>query len=136
MNTPMVFENQILFQVLVTQFGAQSMENIGEIWYFLVPFLTKRGPYCVLVLVSSNIEVLLFNGIHKGIPGGGEKKYCIFLCGPFLRVRITPVLNMGDGLEECKSNIFPIEKIMDQKIFFKQIQPFIYNIRIYQSFKF
>jgi hypothetical protein len=42
---------------------------------------------------------------------------------------------MGDGLEECKSNLFPIVKIVDRKIPFQQIQPFIYNIYIYQSFK-
>jgi len=44
-------------------------------------------------------------------------------------------INMVDGLEELKSNIFPIRKIMDRKIPFDHIQPFIYNIRIYQSFK-
>jgi hypothetical protein len=79
--------------------------------------------------------VLLFNGIPKGISGGGSHKYCRFLCGPFLRVRILPVLNMGDDLEECKSNLFPIGKIVDRKIPFEKIQPFIYNIYIYQSLK-
>jgi hypothetical protein len=111
------------------------MENIGEIWYYLVPFLTQRGPSYVLVLAASNNVVLFFNGIPEGIPGGGDRKYCRFLCGPLLRVRIPLVLNMGDDLEECKSNLFPIEKIMDRKIPFEQIQPFIYNIRIYHSFK-
>jgi hypothetical protein len=50
---------------------------------------------------------------------------------PLLRVCIPLVLNMGDGLEECKSNIFPIRKIVDKKIPFEQIQPFIYNIHIF-----
>jgi hypothetical protein len=135
MQTVMVFEHQMSFRVFDTQFGVHGMENIGEIWYCLVPFLMQGGPYCVLVLVASNMVVLFFNGIPEGIPCGGDHKYCRFLYGPLLRVSIPPVLNMGDDLEECKSNIFPIEKIVDRKIPFKQIQPFIYNICIYQSFK-
>jgi hypothetical protein len=123
-------------KVFDTQFGAQGIENIGEIWYFMVPFLTQRGASCVLVLVASNMEVLLFNGIPKGIPCGGDRKYCRFLYGPFLRVSITPFLNMGDGLEEGKINLLPVEKIMDRKIPFEQIQPFIYSICILISHSF
>jgi hypothetical protein len=93
------------------------------------------GPYCVLVLVASNVVVLFFNGIPEGIPYGDDHKYCRFLYGPFLRVSIPPVLNMADELEERKSNIFLVEKIMDRKIPFEQIQPFTYDIRIYQSLK-
>jgi hypothetical protein len=44
--------------------------------------------------------VLFFNGIPEGIPRGVDRKYFIFLYGPFLRVSIPPVLNMGDDLEE------------------------------------
>jgi hypothetical protein len=135
MHTTMVFEHQMSFRVFDTQFCAQGMENIGEICYCLVPFLTHCGPSCVVVLVASNRVVLLFNGIHEGIPCGRDCKYFIFLCGPFLRVSIPQVLNMGDDLEECKSNLFPIRKIVDQIIPFEQIHPFIYNICIYQSFK-
>jgi hypothetical protein len=36
----MVFKHQMMLRVFDTQFGAQGMENIGEIWYCLVPFLT------------------------------------------------------------------------------------------------
>lgn len=86
------------------------MENIREKWECLVPFLMQRGPSCVLVLVASNRLILLFNGMPEGIPCGGEHKYCIFLYGPFLKVSIPLVLNMGDGLEECKSNLFPVKK--------------------------
>jgi hypothetical protein len=71
---------------------------------------------------------LFFNGIPEGIPCGGEHKYCRFLYGPLLRVSIPLVLNMGDGLEECKINIFPVGKIVDRKIPFEEIHPFIYNI--------
>jgi hypothetical protein len=121
-------------RVFDTQFCVQIMENIAELWYFLVPFFTQRGLSCVLVLVASNRVVLFFNRILEEILGGGDHKYCIFLYRPLLRVRIPLVLNTGDGLEECKSNLFPIGKILDQKIAFEQIQPFIYSIHIYQSF--
>jgi hypothetical protein len=132
-----VFEHQMSFRVFDNQFGVHGMKNIGEIWYYLVPnFLMQGGPSCVVVLVvDSNRVVLLFNGIPEGIPCGGNKKYCRFLYVPLLRVSIPPVLNMGDGLEECKSNIFPIGKIVDLKIPFEKIHPFIYMICIYQSFK-
>jgi hypothetical protein len=110
-----LFEHQVSFRIFDTQFCAQAMENIGEIWYFLVPFLIQGGPSGVLFLVSSNMEVLFFNCIPEGIPCGEDRKYCRFLCGPFLRVSIALVLNMGDDLEECKSNFFPIGKLWTKK---------------------
>jgi hypothetical protein len=76
------------------------MENIVEIWYCLVPFLTWGGPSGVLVLVASKKVVLFFNDILEGIPCRGHHKYCRFLYDPLLRVSILPVLNMGDDLEE------------------------------------
>jgi len=88
------------FRVFDTQFGVQGMENIGEIWYFMVYFLTQGGPSCVLVLVASNRVALLFNTILEGIQFGGDHKYRRFLYFPFLRVSIPPILNMGDNLEE------------------------------------
>jgi hypothetical protein len=62
---------------------------------------------------------MFFNDIHEGIPCGHDHKYCRFLYGHLLRVSIPPVLNMGDNLEEYKSNIFPIRKIVDRKIPFE-----------------
>jgi hypothetical protein len=59
MQTVVVFEHQMSFRVFDTQFGAQGMENIGEIWYCMVPFLTQGGPSCVLVLVASNRVVFV-----------------------------------------------------------------------------
>jgi hypothetical protein len=72
MQTTAIYEHQISLRVFDTQFGAQSMENIGEIWYCLVPFLMQRGPYCVLVPVASNRVVLFFNSIPKGNLGSGD----------------------------------------------------------------
>jgi hypothetical protein len=54
MQTSTVFEKQMLLTIFDTQFGTQGMENIGEIWYYLVPFLTQGGPSRVLVLIASN----------------------------------------------------------------------------------
>jgi hypothetical protein len=113
MKTTVVFEHEMSLSVFDTQFGAQGMENIGEIWYSLVPFLTLDGPSSVLVLVASKRVLLFSNGIPEGIPCRGNHKYCRFLYGPFPRVGIPPDLNMGNDLEECKSNIFPIKKIVD-----------------------
>jgi hypothetical protein len=115
MQTIMVLDHHMSLRVLDTQLSAQGMETIGEIRYFLVPFLTRGGPFSVLDLVASNGIVLFFNGIQEGIPCWGNHKYCIFLYGPLLRVSVPPVLNMGDGLEDYKSNLFPIEKIVDRK---------------------
>jgi hypothetical protein len=39
MQTVAVFEHQMILRFVDTQLGAQGMENIGEIWYCLVPFL-------------------------------------------------------------------------------------------------
>jgi len=80
-----------------------------------VHFLTWGGPSSVLVPVASNKVVLFFNGILKGIPRRGNHKYCRFLYGPFLRVSVPPVFNMGDYLEEWKSNILPIGKLWTKK---------------------
>jgi hypothetical protein len=62
-----IFEYQMSLRFFDTQFGAQGIENIGEIWYGLVPFLTQGGPSCVLVLIDSNMVLLFFNGIPEGI---------------------------------------------------------------------
>ena len=62
-------------------------------------------------------------------------KYCIFLYGPF-KLSVPLVLNMGDDLEECKSNLFSILKVMERKIPFQYIQPLVYNIYIYINFKY
>jgi hypothetical protein len=86
MKTTTVFEHQMMLRVFDTQFGVQGMENIGEIWYCLVPFLMQGGPSGVLVLIASNMVVLFFNGIPEGIPCRGHQKYCRFLYDPLLRV--------------------------------------------------
>jgi hypothetical protein len=76
----------------------------------------QGGPSGILVLVASNRVVLFFNGIPEGIPCRGHHKYCRFLYGPFLRVSIPPVLNMGDMTLRSAKVIFSLlEKLWTEK---------------------
>jgi hypothetical protein len=43
---------------------------------------------------------------------------------------------MGNGFEERKSNIFSIQKVMARKIPFQYIQPLVYTICVYLTFKY
>jgi hypothetical protein len=135
MNIVEVIHHQISFRLLYTQLIVQSMEYIFGIWYYLFPFLLQCGPYCILVIVVSNRVVFFLDNIPKRIRSGGDDRYCRFISGPFLTVSFPPILNMGDKLKCLKSNIFSIEKVMDRKITFYNIKPFIYNICIYLAFK-
>jgi hypothetical protein len=47
-----------------------------------------------------------------------------------------PILDMGNGFEELKSDIFSIQEVIDREIPFYHIQPFIYNICVYMTFKY
>jgi hypothetical protein len=79
----------------------------------------------VLVIVAYNRVILFLNIIPERTPSGYEYKQCGFLCGLFLRVSIPLILDMGVKLKEKKCDIFSIENIMDRKIHFEQIRPFI-----------
>ena len=105
----------MFLRVFDTQFGAQGMENIGEFWYCLVPFLMQGGPSGVLVLITSNKVVFLFNGVPEGIPCRGNHKYCRFLYDPLLRVSIPLVLNMGMTLRSAKVIFSLLEKLWTEK---------------------
>jgi len=103
------------FKVFYTHIGVQGKEDICELWYYLVPFLPQHGPFCILVIVASNREILFLNSIPKRTPSGYEWKKCGFLHGLFLILSIPPILDMGDNLKEHKGDVFSIEKIMDKK---------------------
>jgi hypothetical protein len=62
------------FQVFDARLGAQSMEDICELWYCLVPFLSKCGPFRILVIVFSNKVVLFLNSIPEIILSRCEQK--------------------------------------------------------------
>jgi hypothetical protein len=89
----------MFFSVLDTKLGVQGMEDICEIWYCLVPFLSQCGPSRILIIIHSNRVVFFLNKIPERIPSGGDHKYCRFLSCPYLIVSFPPILNMGDNLE-------------------------------------
>jgi fucose permease len=62
--------------------------------------------------------VLFFDHIHKKIPSGLNPIYSIFLCGTFLPISFPPIFYMGEILEECEGDIFPIRKILNREITF------------------
>jgi hypothetical protein len=43
---------------------------------------------------------------------------------------------LHNDFEECKSNLFSIREVMDREIPFYKIQPFVYNICVYLTFKY
>jgi hypothetical protein len=111
----MVFEHQMSFRIFDTQLGVQCMEYICELWHYLVPFLSQCGPSHVMVIVASNRVVLFLNTIPEIIPSWVTANIG-FLSGLFLTKSLPPILDMGDGLKDCKGNIFSFGKIMDRKI--------------------
>jgi hypothetical protein len=61
---------------------------------------------------------LFLDRIHKKIPSGLDPIYSIFLCGTFLLVSFPPMFDMGESLEECEGDIFPVRKILNREITF------------------
>jgi hypothetical protein len=74
MQTTMVLENHMSLRIFDTQLGAQGMEDICELWHYLVPFLPQCGPFCIQVIITSNRVVLFLNKILEGIPGECDYK--------------------------------------------------------------
>ena len=56
------------FDVLDTQLGVQGMEDICEIWHYLVSFLPECGPFGIQVVITSDRVVLFLNSIPEGFP--------------------------------------------------------------------
>jgi hypothetical protein len=61
---------------------------------------------------------LFFDCIHKEIPSGIGPIYSRFLCGTLLPVSFPPMFDMGESLEECEGDIFPVEKMLNIEITF------------------
>jgi hypothetical protein len=91
----------------------QGVEDIGELWHCMVPFLPQCGPSHVLVLIVFYRVIFPLKSIHKTFPSGFGPKHFIFFCGGFLTVRISPIFEMGDNLKEGGSDILSIGKIID-----------------------
>jgi hypothetical protein len=62
--------------------------------------------------------VLFLDRIHKKIPSGLNPIYSRFLCRTFLLVSFPPMFDMGESLEECKGDLFPVRKIVNREITF------------------
>jgi hypothetical protein len=51
-------------------------------------------------------------------PKWDDPIYSKFLCGTMLLVSFPPFFDMGESLEECKGDIFPVGKIVNREITF------------------
>jgi hypothetical protein len=61
-------------QIFDTQLGAQGMEDIWEIWHWLISLLPQCGPFGIQVIITSERVVLFLNSIPEGFPGGHDCK--------------------------------------------------------------
>jgi hypothetical protein len=107
-----------MLRVFYNHLGAQGMESICELQHCLVILLMWCGPYHVSVFIVINKVVLFLDHIHKKITIGVGPIYSIFLCRTFLPVSFSPMFEMGESLEECEGDIFPVEKIVNREITF------------------
>jgi hypothetical protein len=114
----MIFQNQMSLEVLDTHLGVQGIEIICEIRHRLALLLMQCGPSHVPVFIVINRIVLSFDRIHTKIISGLDPIYSRFLCGTFLPVSLPPMFDMGESLEECEDDIFPIGKILSRGITF------------------
>jgi hypothetical protein len=114
----MVFQNQMSLGVFDTWLGAQGMESICELRHCLALLVSQCGPSRLPVFIFINRVVLFLDRIHKNIPSGLSPIYSRFLCGTFLLVSFPPMFDMGDILEECEGDLFPVEKIVNKEITF------------------
>jgi hypothetical protein len=61
-------------RIFDTYLGAQGMEDICELWHFLVSFLPQCGPFYIHVVISSDRVVLFLNSIPEGLLGDHDCK--------------------------------------------------------------
>jgi hypothetical protein len=61
---------------------------------------------------------LFLDCIHKKIPSGLGPIYSRFLGGTLLPVSFPPMFDMGESLEECEGDLFPVEKIVNREVTF------------------
>jgi hypothetical protein len=64
----------MLLRIFDTQIGAQGMEDICELWNYLVTFLPQCGPFCIQIVINSDRVVLFLDSITKGFPGDRDCK--------------------------------------------------------------
>jgi hypothetical protein len=80
--------------------------------------LLQCGPSLVLAFIVINMVVLSLDCIHKKIPSGLDPIYSILLYGNLIPISFPPMFDMGESLEECEGDLFPVEKIVNREITF------------------
>jgi len=74
MHITVVLEHQMSLGIFDAHIGAQCMEDIFELWHYLVPFMSQCGPFCIQVIITSKRIVFFPNNIPKGIPSDSDCK--------------------------------------------------------------
>ena len=74
MQSTVILEHQMSLRIFDTHLGAQGMEDICEIWHYLVSFLPQCGPFGIKVVITSDWIVLFLNKIPEGFLGGRKCK--------------------------------------------------------------
>jgi hypothetical protein len=74
-----------------------------------------------MVVIVTNRVILFLDRIHKKIPSGLRPIYSRLICGTFLPISFPPMFYMGEILEECEGDIFPVRKIVNIEITLYQI---------------
>jgi hypothetical protein len=105
-------------RVFDTQLGVQGMESICELLTLFGSSLVTVWSISCTGLHSYQWVVLFLDHIHKKIPSGLGPIYSRFLCGNFLPISFPPMFDMGESLEECEGDLFPVGKIMNIEITF------------------
>jgi len=77
-----------------------------------------NGPIFVLVVIVSEGIVLLLEGFHKGCPSGFSPKNINLVWGILLTISVSPIVDIGHSLKECKDNLLCLGKLVDKKITF------------------
>jgi hypothetical protein len=108
----------MLLGVFDTQFVAQGVESICELWHCSASLLPQYGPSHVLVVIVTNKVMLFPYHTHTKIPSGLEPIYSRILCGTFLLVSFPPMFDMGEILKQCEGDIFLVGKIVNKEITF------------------
>jgi hypothetical protein len=114
----MVLQNTILFRVFDTHLGAHGMEGIGELWNFSASVLPQCGPSHILLFIVYNKVILFLYCVNKKIPSGINPIYSRLFCETLIPVSFPPIFDMGGRFNECKGDLFPIEKMVNKEITF------------------
>jgi hypothetical protein len=69
MQTTAILKHHMLLKIFNTHLGAKGMEDICQLEHCLVSFLPQCGPFCIQVIITSDMIVLFLNIIPQGLLG-------------------------------------------------------------------